>query len=251
MAIKLDYQPNPHASSLRRNSSKMLAVVIPEVANNFFALAINGIEYVAQEKGYHVLIYITHENKTKEVEFINHLQNGRVDGVLMSLSAETDNFDHLVRLKERGFPLVFFDRVCESIGGSAIVTDDFESGFAATEHLIKAGCTRIAYLDLSRHLSISSRRMDGYKKALEKHGLPAGDELVRVHLVAGVPDEAVLGEVEGQVQGEAEFDDAEVTGEVGGPRGHDPDEFVADLLRERLQLLVRELVQVRRGLDLR
>ncbi|HWB90715.1 MAG TPA: LacI family DNA-binding transcriptional regulator [Puia sp.] len=178
MAIKLDYQPNPHASSLRRNSSKMIAVVIPEVANNFFALAINGIEYVAQEKGYHVLIYITHENKTKEVEFINHLQDGRVDGVLMSLSAETDNFDHLVRLKERGIPLVFFDRVCESIGGTVIVTDDFESGFAATEHLIKAGCTRIAYLDLSRHLSISSRRMEGYRKALEKHNLPADDDLI-------------------------------------------------------------------------
>ncbi|HEY4206065.1 MAG TPA: LacI family DNA-binding transcriptional regulator [Puia sp.] len=178
MALKLDYQPNPHASSLRRNSSKTIAVVIPEVANNFFALAINGIEYVAQEKGYHVLIYITHEDMKKEVGFINHLQNGRVDGVLMSLSAETDSYHHLANLKEKGFPLVFFDRVCPSIKSTSIVTDDFESGFAATEHLIQAGCKRIAYLDLSRNLSISNKRMDGYYKALEKHHLKSDEKWV-------------------------------------------------------------------------
>ncbi|HVU53725.1 MAG TPA: LacI family DNA-binding transcriptional regulator [Puia sp.] len=171
MALKLGYQPNPHASSLRGSSSRTIAVVIPEVANNFFALAINGIEYVAQEKGYHVLIYITHEDMKKEVEFVNHLQNGRVDGVLMSLSAGTDDYTHLVNLKEKGFPLIFFDRVCESIKGTYVVTDDFESGFAATEHLVQMGCKRIAYLDLSKHLSISNKRMEGYYKALEKYGL--------------------------------------------------------------------------------
>ena len=176
MALKLDYQPNPHASSLRRNSSRTIAVVIPEVANNFFALAINGIEYVAQEKGYHVLIYITHEDMKKEVGFINHLQNGRVDGVLMSLSAETNDYNHLINLKEKGFPLVFFDRVCESVKSTSIVTDDFESGFAATEHLIQAGCRRIAYLDLSKSLSISNKRMEGYHKALEQHHLKCNEE---------------------------------------------------------------------------
>ncbi|HEY4063069.1 MAG TPA: LacI family DNA-binding transcriptional regulator [Puia sp.] len=178
MALKLDYQPNPHASSLRRNVSKTIAVVIPEVANNFFALAIDGIEYVAQEKGYHVLIYITHEKMQKEVTFVNHLLNGRADGVLMSLSAETDNYNHLTDLKGKGLPLVFFDRTCDSIESSAITTDDLDSGFAATEHLIRAGCTRIAYLDLSRNLSISNKRMEGYYKALEKYQIPRDEKLI-------------------------------------------------------------------------
>jgi LacI family transcriptional regulator len=178
MAIKLDYHPNPHASSLRRNASKTIAVVIPEVANNFFALVIDGIEYVAQEKGYHVLIYITHENMQKEVTFVNHLLSGRADGVLMSLSAETNQFHHLSDLKEKGCPLVFFDRTCDAIESSAITTDDLDSGFAATEHLIQAGCTRIAYLDLSRHLSISNKRMEGYFKALKKHQIVCDEKLI-------------------------------------------------------------------------
>ncbi|HMH22198.1 MAG TPA: LacI family DNA-binding transcriptional regulator [Puia sp.] len=192
MALKLDYQPNPHASSLRKNKSKTIAVVIPEVANNFFALAINGIEYIAQEKGYHVLIYITHENMQKEIVFVNHLLNGRVDGVLMSLSAETDNFNHLLNLKEKGLPLVFFDRVCDTIESSAITTDDFESGFAATEHLIQAGCKRIAYLDLSRHLSISNKRMEGYYQALKKYKIAIDERLVMEFTNNSAANEEIL-----------------------------------------------------------
>lgn len=178
MAMKLNYHPNPYASGLRKHKSKTIAVVIPEITNNFFALAINGIEYVAQEKNYHVLIYLTYENVKKEMGFTGHLQNGRVDGILMSLSAETENYEHLIDLKSKGVPIVFFDRICEAVESSIITTDDFESGFAATEHLIENGCKKIAYLDLSRHLSISNRRMQGYIAALEKHNLPVEEKRV-------------------------------------------------------------------------
>src|SRR5215208_7145745 len=85
-AKKLNYQPNPYASSLRKHKSKTIAVVVPEIANNFFSLAINGIQSVAREKGYHVLIYLTHEDHTVEADVLKHLQNGRVDGVLISIS---------------------------------------------------------------------------------------------------------------------------------------------------------------------
>lgn len=178
MAKELNYYPNPYASSLRKRSSRTIAVLIPEITNTFFARGIDGIESVAQEKDYHVLIYLTHENIEKEIAFANHLQNGRVDGILVSLSSETNNYDHFINLKNQGVPIVFFDRICEAIESSHITTDDFESGFAATEHLISRGCKKIAYLDLSQYLSISNKRMLGYMDALKKHNLNYDERLV-------------------------------------------------------------------------
>lgn len=178
MADKLNYYPNPYASSLRKHKSKTVAVVIPEITNNFFALVIDGIEYVAQEKDYHVLIYLTHEKIEKEIGFAAHLKSGRVDGMLMSLSAETNNYDHLIELKNHNLPIVFFDRICESVDSTYVTTDDFESGFAATEHLISRGCKRIVYLDLSRHLSISNKRMKGYIEAMIKNNMDIDERLI-------------------------------------------------------------------------
>lgn len=178
MANKLNYYPNPYASSLRKRKSRTIAVIIPEITNNFFALAINGIESVAQEKNYHVLIYLTHENVKKEIGFANHLQNGRVDGTLVSLSSETNNYNHFLDLKNNDIPIVFFDRICEAIKTSCVSTDDFESGFVATEHLISRGCKKIAFLDLSRYLSISNKRMLGYLAALKKYNIPVDEQMI-------------------------------------------------------------------------
>ncbi|WP_127124687.1 LacI family DNA-binding transcriptional regulator [Pseudoflavitalea rhizosphaerae] len=178
LARKLNYVPNPYASSLRKHKSKTIAVVIPEIANNFFALAINGIESIAQEKGYHVLIYLTHEQYARELSISRHLQSGRVDGLLVSLAGETNNYDHLQELKQTGVPIVFFDRICESLNSARVITNDFESGMKAADHLIVRGCKRIAYLSISHNLSIANKRMDGYIKAHEKHGLPFDPKLV-------------------------------------------------------------------------
>ncbi|HUH33665.1 MAG TPA: LacI family DNA-binding transcriptional regulator [Daejeonella sp.] len=176
LAKELNYHPNPYASSLRQQKSKTIAVVIPEIANNFFSLAINGIEEIAQEKGYHVLIYLTHEDYQKEVAIARHLASGRVDGVLMSLSSETANQDHLHELHAKKISIVFFDRVSESTEFSNVTTDDYESGLKATNHLIQQGCKNIAYLSVSRHLSIDKKRKEGYLAALSKHGIAATEE---------------------------------------------------------------------------
>ena len=178
LAKKLNYQPNPYASSLRKQKSKTIAVVIPEVANNFFSLAINGIEAIAQEKGYHVLIYLTHESYQRELSIAKHLQSGRVDGILMSLASETHDITHLKDLHAKGIPFVFFDRVCDAIETPRITTDDYESGYKATEHLAENGCKKIAYLSLSTNLSISNRRMMGYLDALKKFQLPSAENLI-------------------------------------------------------------------------
>jgi len=168
LAEKLGYQPNPYASSLRKHRSKTIALVIPEIDNNFFTLAINGIEDIAQTKGYHVLIYLTHEDLQKEIAISTHLKSGRVDGILMSVTSETSNIDHLESLYKTGIPLVFFDRVCESIPTAKISTNDYESGYNATKHLFEAGCKRIAYLQISETLSISKKRLQGYKDAVSE-----------------------------------------------------------------------------------
>ena len=178
LANKLNYQPNPHASSLRKAKSKTIAVIIPEIANNYFSLAINGIESIAQEKGYHVLIYLTHESYQKEVALIRLLHGGRVDGILISLSSTTTDYSHLEELQKKGLPLIFFDRVYEKFNTVSITTDDYESAFNATKHLIEQGCRKIAHLMISRNLSIGNKRLKGYLKALEDHQLPVDEAII-------------------------------------------------------------------------
>lgn len=163
---KLDYVPNPYASSLRRRNSKTIGVVIPEVVDSFFAQAINGIESVAVEKGYHVLIYLTHESFDKEKTILKDFESGRVDGVLMSVSRETTNCTHINNLMNKGVPLVFFDRVVDEIETAKITTNDYESAYQATQHLVKKGCSQILFLSFSTILSISSKRLTGYRDAL-------------------------------------------------------------------------------------
>jgi LacI family transcriptional regulator len=171
LADKLGFQPNPHASSLRRSKSKTIAVIIPEIDNHFFSQVMNGVEDVAQKKEYHVLIYLTHEDYTREKDILQLLRNGRVDGVMISVSNTTKQFEHLQEFYNSGLPLVFFDRLAESIDAPCVSTDDVDAAFKATEHLVDKGCRRIAFLSMSSTLSISSGRKDGYLKALEKKGL--------------------------------------------------------------------------------
>jgi len=178
LAKKMNFQPNPYASSLRKHRSRTIAVVVPEVANNFFALAIKGIETIAREKGYHVLIYITNEKAAEEVSIASNLQSGRVDGVILSLSGETVDTRHLAEMQQRNIPLVFFDRVSDGIEAPKVTTNDYESGFVATEHLIKAGCKRVAHLTASMNISISPRRMQGYHDALLRYDQPDDPGLV-------------------------------------------------------------------------
>jgi LacI family transcriptional regulator len=178
LAAARHYEPNAYASSLRRNISKTIGVVIPKVANHFFALAINGIEEAARLAGYHVLIYLTHDDYTREVSIVQHLKGGRVDGLLMSVASGTEDFAHIKSLREANIPIVFFDRVCAEVATAKVTTNDYESGYQATEHLIRAGCRHIAHLLISNNLSIGQFRLQGYLDALAAHGLPADPDLI-------------------------------------------------------------------------
>ncbi len=172
LAAEYNYVPNPYAGSLRKKISNTIGVVIPEVADNFFAQAINGIEAIAQEKKYHVLIYLTHESYEKEQFILRDFQGGRVDGILLSVSAETPGAQHVRELQEKGIPVVLFDRILDEVDTTCIMTDDRDSAYKATAHLLQCGCKKIALLSVSDSLWISNKRREGYQQALAAHHVP-------------------------------------------------------------------------------
>jgi LacI family transcriptional regulator len=177
LAKKLNYEPNPSASTLRSHKTKTLAVIVPEIANNFFSQAINGIEEVLRQHGYHVLIYQTHENSETEAAFIKSLLSGRVDGVLISVSSETNNNDHFTELN-KNIPVVFFDRALENMEAVKITTNDYESAYIATEHLIECGCKKIGFLFALNNLSTGKNRLNGYIDALANNNIAYDETLV-------------------------------------------------------------------------
>ncbi|QIL77172.1 LacI family DNA-binding transcriptional regulator [Hymenobacter sp. HDW8] len=178
MAQKLNYEPNPHASSLRRHNSKTIGVILPEVTNPFFSLVINGIEEVARDNNYHVLIYLTHDNYQRELAITRLLVGGRIDGVLISVASTSQNFNHLDLLRQRNIPTVFFDRVYDGLDTAQVTTDNYESSYAATCHLIDNGCRTIAHLAVSNSLSIGRTRTQGYVAALHDNSIAFDDELM-------------------------------------------------------------------------
>jgi LacI family transcriptional regulator len=179
-AAQVDYIPNPYASSLKGRKSNNIAVVLPEVADSFFSIAINGIEEVAQAKGYHVMIYLTHEDQDKEQTILRGFRSGRVDGVLISASCGSSGDSNIYDKCAKEMPMVFFDRICENTATAQVLTDDFESGYKATDHLAKNGCKRIAYLGMKGNLSIINQRLEGFKKALIDNRLEVDENLIQL-----------------------------------------------------------------------
>jgi LacI family transcriptional regulator len=166
-ASRLNYTLNPYASSLRNKKSRTIAVVLPEIADNFFSLAINGIQSVAEKKGYHVLIYLSHEKFCNEKSILAECGSGRVDGVLISVSSETRNADHIINLHRQSVPVVFFDREFEGLPVAKVITNDYECGYQSAIHLINNGCKKPVFLSISDSLSICNNRASGFKAALK------------------------------------------------------------------------------------
>mgnify|MGYP003575015995 CR=1 FL=1 len=178
-AKEIGYQPNPIALSLKERRSKSIGVVVSEVANSYFSQAINGIESIAYDRGYHVIISQTHESFEREVSNVQHLASRSVDGLLVSLSSQTTDISHLTHLHDRGLPIVFFDRVADEIDTHKVIANNQQGAFDATEHLIKSGFKRIAHLTSSSHLSISIERLAGYEAALKAHNIKPNPAYVK------------------------------------------------------------------------
>ena len=178
-AGKVNYRPNPIALSLKEQKSHSIGVVVCEVANNYFSQAINGIESIAYNRGYHVIITQTHESFDRESVNVEHLLSRHVDGLLVSLSAETTDLTQYKYLHEKGFPIVFFDRIAEGIDTHKVIVDNFKGTFEATRLLIKTGFAKIAHLTNSANLVISRERLNGFKAALDQHAIQFNPEYIK------------------------------------------------------------------------
>ncbi len=178
LAKRLDYTPDPVALSLLSSHSNDIGVIVPDISNPFFALVIAGIEDVAFAQGYHVVIYQSHDNYEREVMNVRHIANRRKDGMLVSLATGTQDYEHFKALHEQGFPIVFFDRICDEIDTHKVSVDDFEGAYQATEHLIKQGCKTIAHISGPPNLLISRRRLHGYRSALLDYKIPIREDII-------------------------------------------------------------------------
>jgi LacI family transcriptional regulator len=190
-AQEVNYVPNPMAQGLRKGNSKIIAVIVPNIDNNFFSQVINGIESIAFEKGYNVIITQTHESYEREVFNAHHHFSRSVDGLLVSLSAETRTLDHFESVHSKGLPIVFFDRIPEAIKTVKVVSNNFKGGYEATEHLIREGFTRIAHMTSSESLSITRERLAGYRSALVNNNRVVDENLIKYCIHGGMVIEEV------------------------------------------------------------
>ncbi len=178
-AEKINYRPNPIALSLKERRNHSIGIIVCEIANNFFSQAINGIESIAYNRGYHVIISQSHESYERETVIVDHLASRSVDGLLVSLSSGTKDYSHLKELYEKGLPIVFFDRITNEINTHKVIADNFKGAYDATEHLIKNGFKRIGHITSAPYLSISVERLEGYKEALRKNNIEYDEKLVQ------------------------------------------------------------------------
>jgi LacI family transcriptional regulator len=178
-AQQQNYRPNPIAQNLRKGSSKTIAVIVPNIDNNFFSQVINGIESVAFKKDYNVIVTQTHESYQREVLNTQHHFSRSVDGLLVSLSAESENTEHFNQVQKNGLPIVFFDRAPEEIETHKVVSNNLQGAYHATIHLIEQGYTRIAQITSSGFLSITAERLSGYIKALEEKNIKVKKEFIK------------------------------------------------------------------------
>ncbi len=177
-AKKVNYRPNALALGLRKSKTNTIGVIIPEIVHHFFSSVISGIEDVAYGKGYNVMICQTNESFERETINVQALIDNRVDGILVSMSKNSLVFDHFQDIIDNGIPLIFFDRVCESIESHRVIADDFEGARIATKHLIDKGCRRILHLAGPQHLLIGKNRQEGYVMALKEHDIPVREALI-------------------------------------------------------------------------
>ena len=178
IARELRYQPHNIAAALRSGKSNIIGVIIPMADRNFFGSIVRGIEEIANNASYQVMICQTYEDPAKEAAAVQALLNSRVDGIIASLSKKTVNFDHYHKVINQGIPLVLFDRSSDQLEISHVVIDDYQGAYKAVTHLIQQGCKRIAHFTNIQKINIYNDRLRGYRAALEENNIPFNESLV-------------------------------------------------------------------------
>ena len=178
VAENLNYQPNHLASALRSGKSKLVGVIIPRNNSSFFSSVLESIEEVLNKKGYNIIITQSNESYKKECKSIESLLFTQVDGIIASMANETNDFSYYQKIKDKGIPLVLFDRGELSLEVDYVGNDDYESSFKVIEHLVGQGCKRIAHMGGFYETKVYGNRINGYVDALKKQGLEVDDDII-------------------------------------------------------------------------
>ena len=176
-----NYKPNNIALSLKNRKTRTIGIVLPEIVHDFFATVITGIENVANEKGYNVIICLSNNSFDKEVMNMEMLANGSTDGFILSIAKETQqkkDYHHLMEVINQGMPLVLFDRVVDEIQCDKVIIDDTAGAKKAVQHLIDIGCKKIAIITTVDYISVGKLRTSGYMEALRANCMVPNDDLI-------------------------------------------------------------------------
>jgi len=176
-----NYKPNNIALSLKNKKTKTIGIIIPEIVHHFFATVISGIEQVANENGYNVIVCLSDESFDKEVINMEMLANGSTDGFIMSLSKETQlkkDFHHIQEVINQGMPVVMFDRITNDVLCDKVIIDDQLAAYDAVEFLIKKGFRDIGLVTTVDYVSVGKLRTEGYVNALNDHDLPINENII-------------------------------------------------------------------------
>ena len=178
-----NYFPNVIAEQLRhsrRNPSRAIGVIVPELVHYYFSSILDGIETEASSRGYHLIVAKSNESYDREVQICEAMLRNKVCGIIVSQAKDTERYDHFLHLEAAGVPLVFYDRICPALNASRVVVDDYMGTMNAVSHLIETGCRRIAFYGAPMNMEIAKNRFNGYRDALYKHGLALDEGVVRI-----------------------------------------------------------------------
>ncbi|RTY76573.1 LacI family transcriptional regulator [Flavobacterium sp. GSP27] len=176
-----NYKPNVIGLNLKNRKTRTIGVIIPNILNSFFAKVFSGIEKVADEKGYNVIMCISNESLDKEAHTLEMLSNGTIDGFIVSVSEEAQKnqeYSHFSAIINDGTPIVMFDRIADGVDCDKVIVDDFDSALDSTQHLIDLGCKNIALFSSVDNLSVGKLRAAGYIKALEVNNIPINKAII-------------------------------------------------------------------------
>ncbi|MDH0673256.1 MULTISPECIES: LacI family DNA-binding transcriptional regulator [Empedobacter] len=176
-----NYKPNNIALSLKNRKTKTIAVIIPEIVHDFFAMVISGIENLANQYGYNVLICLSNESYEREVINMEMLAAGSIDGFVISLSKETQakkDYHHIKEIINQGMPVVMFDRVTREVYTDKVIIDDVLATQEAIQYFISKERKKIGFITTPDYISVGRLRTEGYKRTLEANGIAVDENLI-------------------------------------------------------------------------
>ena len=200
VAKKAGYRINNFAANLSKQRSNTIGVIVPKLSSNFMSTVLSGIEKVANDIGYNLIISQSLESEEKEILNAKTLYDSGVDALLVSLAYRTKNHEHFTTFIDKKIPLLFFDRVFDLPNCPTILIDNEAAGFEATEHLIQQGCRNILHIAGSLQRNVYYERFKGYKEALRIYGLSYSENsLMETDLDIDTVNEVVI-RIEGSTE---------------------------------------------------